>query len=140
MGMVINIKTKDEVKKYLPKHPMDNYHINEIMELNDDDFKVIKDDLFIWMKNMQHPVSIEIAAVFTKRHIIIKESLVKSLNNELVDSVFKYNIIKYIISSFSKKDQQYYEVAIERIAKNPTKEELYAEVDVLAKTYIEVTT
>ncbi|WP_162151090.1 DUF5071 domain-containing protein [Haploplasma modicum] len=127
---------KEEVLKYLPAHKLDNFYIDDMMELSDDDFTYLIDGLLLWMKNMNFLVSKEIALVLAKRPVLMRDIFIKLLDDERVDAIFKYNIIAYVISQYQENELKNYEKSFNRLADKPTKEEKYAEVDILVKKLI----
>lgn len=127
---------KEEVLKYLPAHKLDNFYIEDMMELNDEDFTYLIDGLLLWMKNMNFLVSKEIALVLAKRPFLMRNLFIKYLDDAKIDAIFKYNIIAYVISLYDENELKNYKNSFERIANNPTKEEKYAEVDLLVKRLI----
>lgn len=127
---------KEEVLKYLPAHKLDNFYIEDMMELNDEDFTYLIDGLLLWMKNMNFLVSKEIALVLAKRPLLMRNLFIKYLDDAKIDAIFKYNIIAYVISLYDENELKNYKNSFERIANNPTKEEKYAEVDLLVKRLI----
>lgn len=127
---------KEEVLKYLPAHKLDNFYIEDMMELNDEDFTYLIDGLLLWMKNMNFLVSKEIALVLAKRPLLMRDLFIKYLDDPKIDAIFKYNIIAYVISLYDENELKNYKNSFERIANNPTKEEKYAEVDLLVKKLI----
>lgn len=127
------MKTKKELEILLPKHNQDNYHIEDLLLLSNEQFSLLADDLLIWMKNMHYPVTKEVALVLSKRHEVLKDNLIKNLNDNKVDAVWKYNVIAYVIALFNKEDKKYYTKTLNRIIDKPTKEEIYSEVNIIAK-------
>lgn len=127
---------KEEVLKYLPAHKLDNFYIEDMMELSDEDFTYLIDGLLLWMKNMNFLVSKEIALVLAKRPLLMRNLFIKYLDDAKIDAIFKYNIIAYVISLYDENELKNYKNSFERIANNPTKEEKYAEVDLLVKRLI----
>lgn len=117
---------------YLPKHKLDNYYIEELNRLSNDDFSKIYKELFKWLYNMNQPVAREVTSVLSKRHLVIKEELLKILKDREIDPVFKYNIIRYVVFNFNKEDRRYYKNISSKIKDNPSKKEKYAEVDNIA--------
>lgn len=81
---------------------------------------------------MNQPVAREVTSVLSKRHLVIKEELLKILKDREIDPVFKYNIIRYVVFNFNKEDRRYYKNISSKIKDNPSKKEKYAEVDNIA--------
>lgn len=130
------MKTLDEIKKYLPRHKLDNFYMEELNELSDEELGLILEDLLIWVKNMNFPISVEIVDLLKKRPNLVKETLLSHLKNPKIEPVYKYNIIAQLIKNYSEEDILFYKDELGRLANKPTKEEKYAEVDLIAKTLI----
>lgn len=130
------MKTLDEIKKYLPRHKLDNFYMEELNELSDEELSLVLENLLIWVKNMNFPISVEIVELLKKRPNLVKETFLNHLSDPKIESVYKYNIIAQIIKNFNDEDKLVYKEELERIVNKPTKAEKYAEVDLIAKTLI----
>lgn len=133
------MKRIEELKELIPKHSLDNYHIEDLMELSDDELLLISNDLLKWLRNMHFAVAKEVAIVFSTRHNAIKNILKSHLDNLELDTIWKYNIIAYVIGEFNNEDINYYNISLTRITDKPTKAELYSEVNDIAKTVLNKT-
>lgn len=125
-----------DFREYLPKHHMDNYYIEELKALSDEEIKPLLKDLLVWVKNMHLPVSKEVVDVLIKRANLLTEIITELLENERTDSILKYNIIAYLIQKFPKDEITKYEKVLNRIVSKPIKWEIYSEVDLIAKTVL----
>lgn len=126
-----------DYSKYLPKHHMDNYYIEELKDLTDQEIQPLLKDLLVWVKNMHQAVSKEVVTVLLPREKLLKDIIIELLENERTDSILKYNIIAYLINEFSSESKKEYQDVLERIANKPIKWEVYSEVDIIAKKVLE---
>lgn len=130
------MKTLEEIKVYLPKHKLDNFYMEELNGLSDEELSLVLEELLIWIKNMNFLISVEIADLLSKRPKLVEKTFLKHLRDPKIESVYKYNLIAQIIKNFSKEDQQVYQDELTRLANEPTKEEKYAEVNLIAKSLL----
>lgn len=121
------------IKDLVPKHRMDNFHLDELYELEEKDFKEIAYDLLAWLKDMSQPVSKELIPLLILKSNGLKEEIIKLLNNEKEDSILKYNIIHYILDEIDSSDLKKYNESLNRIVSNPTKYEKFYETNIVAK-------
>lgn len=131
--MIMNIA---EIKKYLPKHRLDNFYMEELNALTDEEISLVLNELLIWIKNMNIPVSVEVAALLVKRPNVVLSVFKAHLDDPKIEAVYKYNIIAHIIKKFNAVEIEKYKQQLTRIVEKPTKEEKYAEIDILAKTLL----
>ncbi len=124
---------KNNFEEYLPKHHLDNYYIEELKSLSDDEIKPLLKELLIWVKNMHLPVTKEVVTVLVIRGNLLSETLVELLENDKTDTVLKYNIIAYLIKEFPLENKKDYQKVLKRITDKPTKYEVYSEVNIIAK-------
>jgi len=125
--------TKAEIKKYLPKHRLDNFYMEELNNLDDASIKKVLNELLVWVKNMNVAVSVDIAALLSKRPKVVLKTFKEHLEDPKIEAVYKYNIIAHIIQNFEEAEIKMYQKELERLANKPTKQEKYAEIDILAK-------
>ena len=125
-----------DYKKYLPRHSQDNFYMKELNELSDENLAPLVNDLLLWIKSMNLFISNEVVNLLKTRHEILKDTLNKHLADPKIDPVFKYNVIAYLIAEFDEEDQKHYFEELKRLVDNPTEDEVYAEVDLIAKTII----
>lgn len=131
------MNNENDFKKYLPKHHLDNYYIEELKALSDKEIEPLLKDLLIWVKNMHQGVSKEVVSVLVLRANLLSEILIELLDNEKTDTILKYNIIAYLINDFSNENKKIYLKTLNRIINKPTKYELYSEVNIIAKKVVE---
>lgn len=124
---------KKDLKEYVPKHRLDNYYMEELYNLSEDEIEEIVYDLIFWLKDMSQPISKEIAPLLVEKPNAIKKQVIEILNNELEDSILKYNIISYVLLNLNKENLKDYEESLKRIVEKPTKYEKYYETTLIAK-------
>lgn len=122
------------IKGLTPKHRLDNFHLEELYELDNEDIKIIAYDLLVWLKDMSQPVTKELIPLLILKEEGLKEDIIKIFNNRDEDSILKYNIINYILKEL--KDINYYKDSLERIVNKPTKYEEFYETNNVAKSLL----
>ncbi|WP_291285208.1 DUF5071 domain-containing protein [Flavobacterium sp.] len=119
------------VKNLIPKDKFDFETVEQLKNYSFEEIESIIPDLLKWLQDMNWPVSRPIAALLIPYCEKISSEILKILQSQ--DQVWKY----WILDTFGEiiKDQMVLN-EIERIAKDPTKEEIDEEVSEIAKKII----
>jgi len=123
----------ENIKQYVPKHRLDNFHIEELYQLKDSDIKIISYELLVWLKDMSQPISKELVPLLILKHNGLSESIIKIFDDLKEDSILKYNIINYVLKELSDNDLKIYSNSLNRIVEKPTKYEKFYETNIVAK-------
>lgn len=128
------MKTNEDITKLIPQDGFDNYHIEELSELTSQEIEPIVSELLVYLKDMKTIVVKELTPILINHETVIRKPLIEILDNESEDSIWKYNLIAYIIKEFTKEEQKNYEASLTRIATKPTFREAWHETnDIAAK-------
>lgn len=120
-------------QNYLPKHNQDTFYVEEMLALSDIEIKPIIDDLLYWMKSMNWKVTPDIAVILSKHPKAIKDKVTLILDDEKIDPIWKYNIIRYTIIPMDKENIKLFEKSLLRISNKPVFKEVYVNTDIVAK-------
>lgn len=127
------MKTTTDIKKLVPVDGMDNYHIDELSELTSKEIEPIILDLLVYLKDMKTIVVKELAPILVNHETVLRKPIIDILDNETEDSIWKYNIIAYIMQEFTKDEIKNYEASLTRIIDKPTFRENWHETNDIAK-------
>lgn len=131
------MKTIEEIQIFLPKDKFDNYHIEDLYELTNEEISLIAPNLLVWLKDVNLPVSKELIHVLKLREEVLRKQVLDILTNLKEDSIWKYNIINHLINNYDLDSLNHYKEALIRISTNPTKLELDRETSKLASLVLE---
>ncbi|WP_202701928.1 DUF5071 domain-containing protein [Flavobacterium sp. UGB4466] len=122
------------VKNLIPKDKFDFETVEKLKNYSFEEIESIIPDLLKWLQDMNWPVSRPIAAFLIPYCEKISSEILKILQSQ--DQVWKY----WILDTFGEiiKDQMVLN-EIERIAKDPTKDEIDEEVSEIATKIINKT-
>lgn len=126
-----------ELKKLIPQNKCDITNIEKLLSLSDDDIEQIIPELLEWLQDMNWLVAEKVSNVLSYRCKIAEPYVIELLLPTQKDDIWKYWLIKCLISNFKDKPTEKLINAIERIAKNPTSGEHNEEVDIAAKWYLD---
>lgn len=132
------MKTKQELEKYIPKDKFDNFEIENLNTLSNEELTIILPELLLWFKNMNNIVSKELTVELRNREEVLRPFLLESLKDIEIDSVWKYNIITYLIKYFTASEINNYKEVLNTIATNPNTYELDHEVNVVAMEVLSI--
>lgn len=124
---------KKDVKDYLPRHHLDNFYIDEMLELTEDEIKPILLDLITWLKDMSKPIASQLLPILIKNPNALEDIITKILDGEKTDTIWKYNIITYVVKEFPLENKVNLKKVLERIVNKPYKYEKIYETDIAAK-------
>lgn len=124
---------KKDVKDYLPRHHLDNFYIDEMLELTEDEIKPILLDLITWLKDMSKPIASQLLPILIKNPNALEDVITKILDGEKTDTIWKYNIITYVVKEFPLENKVNLKKVLERIVNKPYKYEKIYETDIAAK-------
>jgi len=127
---------KKDVKDYLPQHHLDNFYIDEMLELTEEEIKPILLDLITWLKDMSKPIANQLLPVLIKNPNALEDIIKEILDGEKTDTIWKYNIITYVIKEFPLENKQNLKKTLERIVNKPYKYETIYETDIAAKAIL----
>src|SRR5690554_1452534 len=122
-----------DIKEFVPKHHLDNSYIDELMELTEEEIKPIVLDLITWLKDMSKPIANQLMPILLKNENILEDVIKSILDDQKKDTIWKYNIIFYLIRKFNLDNKKKYFNSLKRIYENPNKYELYYETNLAAK-------
>lgn len=118
------------MKSYIPKTKED---INAVVQLNTINFTEITQDirpLLEWTQDMHWDVASGISHYFTNYIDRIDKEIVEILRSN--DEVWKYNVLYFIVYKSKNNISKLLRLEIQRIAYEPTKQEIEEEIDLLA--------
>ena len=73
---------KKDVKDYLPQHHLDNFYIDEMLELTEEEIKPILLDLITWLKDMSKPIANQLLPVLIKNPNALEDIIKEILDGE----------------------------------------------------------
>lgn len=124
------------VEKYLPRHHLDNFYIDEMLELSEEEIKPILFELVSWLKDMSKPIANQLLPILIKNPNNLEPVIIKILDDEKSDSNWKYNIIRYVLANFPKENKKAYQKSLKRIVDKPFKYELKYDVVEIAQVLL----
>lgn len=137
-GLIEKVITLNkDVKKYLPRHHLDNFYIEEMLELTEEEIKPILPELLNWTKDMSKAIAQQLIPVLVKNPNALEDTIKKILDDEKKDAIWKYNIIFYVIKGFELENKKNYKETLKRIVTNPNKWEVKYEVSEIAQRVLD---
>lgn len=131
------IRLNKDVKKYLPRHHLDNFYVDEMMELTEEEIKPILPELLDWTKDMSKAIAQQLIPVLLKNPKGLESIIVKILDDQKIDAIWKYNIIFYVIKGFNLENKKNFEKTLKRIVEKPNKWEIKYEVVEIAQKVLD---
>lgn len=115
-----------DAKKLIPKDKFDDSTISKLIELDDESFKEISDDILEWMADMNWPIASDMVDIVILKQDIMVDSIVEVFKGQ--DDIWKYWIIVKILPSIRKENLISILPYLNDIKENPTKNEIAEEV------------
>ena len=125
-----------QVKNLVPKNKFDFSGMEELMKLSDEEIEPVIPDLLAWMKDMNWPVAKEMPALLALHPKTIIPHIIEIFQPEQPECDWKTYIIQELLPLLDKKYLLMLKPSLERIAKNPTWEELEEETNIAAEDII----
>lgn len=120
----------------LPKNTSDISTINHLMNLTDEEIYPIIPGLLEWMQDINWIVAPYIVSVILKHQKISEQFIAGLLSKNQKDDIWKYWIIKELLYNWSDTPCNEILNELMRISEFPTEGEIYEEVSILAKEYL----
>jgi len=121
-----------DIKSLIPKDKFDLETVEKLKQHSFEDIEPIVLDLLEWLQDMNWPVSQHIAALLLPYSEKIAHEIIQILKGK--DEMWKY----WILVTFGKIIKNKLAVhEINRIAKNPTQDEIYHELNTIANEIIQ---
>ena len=117
----------ENLRDLLPKNKFDTSNIEKLMLLSEKELKEILPELIYWIADFNWPVASKLIPVLVKYPNSIVPVIKNTLSLQEKDAELKYFIILELIPRLHLEYQKELIEDIDRIAKKPTEEELYAE-------------
>ncbi|WCL49690.1 DUF5071 domain-containing protein [Leptospira sp. GIMC2001] len=120
-----------DIKDYIPKNKHDFASVEVIKNLGYPGYKPILKDLFIWIQDINWPIAREIVPL-----LIAAGKDIVPIVNDILDSndyVWQAWVLNYVLIKMPKTIKLEFKSQLERIAKNPNKDEKYEDLDEIAK-------
>lgn len=127
---------KIELNSLLPKTTSDISTINHLMNLTDEEIYPIIPSLLEWMQDINWIVAPYIVSVILKHQKISEQFIAKLLSKAQNDDIWKYWIIKELLYKWTNAPCNEILNELIRISESPSEGEIYEEVNILAKEYL----
>ncbi len=127
-----------EPQTLLPKDKFDTEAVERLGQLDDEQLKDLVPKLLEWIQDMNWTIAPLVCELLAKHRCIVEPHLYELLRPENTDEIWKYNIIKCLLSMWNgcpNDDRITSEIV--RIAEHPTENEKRELVDKAAKEYLE---
>lgn len=125
-----------QVEDLVPKNKFDFSGIERLRMLSDEEIAPILPDLLEWMKDMNWPIAKEMPGLLSEHQRMITPYIIEVLQPEQLECDWKNFIILDLLPLLDKKYLIMIKPCLERIAKNPTQDEIVEETDIEAKDFL----
>lgn len=122
---------KQDIRSYIPKDKSDVELVNELLKVEYPDYRPILGDLFEWTKDMNWPIAPKISQLLVKSGDDAIPYIKKILDSE--DSVWKYCVLKSIVSMMPDGTVSKLRSELEEIVNNPSEDDTLEGVQDLAR-------
>lgn len=89
------------IKELVPKSKFDDTNINKLLQLSDEEIKIVIYDLLEWLQDYNWPIASEVLKILVKRENLVFPYISGILNGNNI--MWKYWIIELLIPTFSKE-------------------------------------
>ncbi|MGN0692402.1 MAG: DUF5071 domain-containing protein [Oscillospiraceae bacterium] len=125
-----------ELNSLIPKNTSDISTINRLMNLTDEEIYPIIPSLLEWIQDINWIVAPYIVSVILKHQKISEQFIAKLLSKTQNDNIWKYWIIKELLYKWNSAPCNEILNELIRISESPSEGEIYEEVNILAKEYL----
>jgi Domain of unknown function (DUF5071) len=119
----------------LPKNKFDDAAINHIATLQESEVEPLLPEILTWLQDLNWPINHVVLPLLHRYPALIVEPVREILRTDDVGWI--YFVLSNVVKEMPLQDQCKLRVEIERIAKEPTKEEAENEVDVEAQEILD---
>ena len=114
---------QEDVLRLIPKNKFDSSTLNELMQISEDDVKIILPELLGWIADFNWPIAKNISQVLARFPNSLTPLIKNALSFTETDNMLKYWIIAELLPMLPESTQKALLTDIERICCYPTNEE-----------------
>lgn len=127
---------RERIGKLVPENKFDFHGMEELKMLSDEEIAFILPELLGWMRDMNWPVAREMPTLLAGHQKVLAPCLIEVLQPGQPECDWKNYIIGSLLPLLGEECLLAIKPCLERIAKEPTREEIEEETDLAAEQFI----